>query len=211
MKYNLTKTEKYILVLKNEPLEIGDWCYGLDINSGDYITTIHPAGSHDLYNKHPKVIAHLPINNTEYLEGVDVLPELSESPSLEDDVEKLAIKEVGVDGEVYNEFDHLNYIKGYNKAKETYKYTEDDLKKAFKDGGDVISWSDFGVKVKYNNFEHWFDYNIKSKIPIDFECEMEEEEVSYKIGGIKHRTFIKQQKKITNSKGITEWVGKYIY
>jgi hypothetical protein len=44
-----------------------------------------------------------------------------------------------------------------NLFEETPKYTKEDLKKAFNDGAAVKQWSDFGVEMKYENFDVWFE------------------------------------------------------
>ena len=74
-----------------------------------------------------KIIGHKPLGNAIPLKGVGPLE------SVIDEVEALAIEEVGIDGNIYNESDHLSFIKGYKKAMEKYKYTEEDMKKAIKD------------------------------------------------------------------------------
>ena len=79
---------------------------------------------------------HLPLNNAPVIEGIELLP------PLEDEADKLAkikypifmlpYKTLG--GNVYdtdvNSSLRLAYKEGYNKAKEDYKYTEEDMKKA---------------------------------------------------------------------------------
>ena len=42
-------------------------------------------------------------------------------------------------------------------------FTKKDLEIAFKEGGDVVGWSDMGVTMKHENFESWFDLFIKRK------------------------------------------------
>lgn len=41
-----------------------------------------------------------------------------------------------------------------NKQKEMY--SEEDLKEAFKNGSTVTSWSDYGVEMRYEDFDTWF-------------------------------------------------------
>ena len=36
-------------------------------------------------------------------------------------------------------------------------YSEEDMRKAFKDGSWVTSWSDMGIEMKYDTFEKWFE------------------------------------------------------
>jgi len=100
----LIKTDDYLLVVDDSEIKGGD--YRVNIQRG-YIKLVDD--NPEYYNKRndvfKKVIAHLPLNNSPILQGVDLLPPLEE----ETDVEKRV----------------LAYIAGYNKAKETYKYTEE--------------------------------------------------------------------------------------
>ena len=198
MRHSIIKVGNYLLVVSDELLEIGDWCYGLDIN-GDYVNTVHEAGSHDLHCKHPKIIAHLPLNNSPILEGVDLLP------PLEDDVEKLA--------EIYttNETDSTlkliskySFRDGYNKAKETYKYTEEDLKNAFNEGYSIRD--SYGDNSNNMTADEYIQSLQQPKLPIAFECKMNITHCDRCPDG-----FERWSKTITNSQGRTEWVGKYIY
>jgi hypothetical protein len=121
------------------------------------------------------VISHLPLNNSPILEGVDLLP------PLEDDVEKLAdeiSKKHGFPERVT--ISRESFKSGYNKAKEKYKYTEEDM------------WE------------------------IGFKCEIELCEESCKHNWCKHRGCQNpirgdSIKTTTNSQGLTQWVGEYIY
>jgi hypothetical protein len=130
MKHNIIKTENYLLVVDDSKIKEMDWVYDVYDESPKYIT---PVIILPLPNNFKKIIAHLPLNNSPILEGVDLLP------PLEDDVEKLAEEE-------YREFPHSPkdktdwhynrdvhcfkkrkaFIKGYNKAKETL-YTREQV------------------------------------------------------------------------------------
>jgi hypothetical protein len=98
------------------------------------------------------------------------------------------------------------FIQGYNKAKETYKYTEEDIQKAFIAGEErIINKPNSSELDDFTNF-------IKSlqqpKRPKYFECEMED------YGQFDCGVFMKdgeEPKTITNSQGQTELVGEYIY
>lgn len=130
----LTITDNYILITSDEEIKEGEW--QLDTkNRLSRFSTI----SMNLYGEsYKKVIAHLPITDSADLRGVPLLPPL---PSGEDSVEKLACEELGYNYNnwikfhskdastiVYQEVN--DWKKGYNKAKEKYRFTEVDMRKA---------------------------------------------------------------------------------
>jgi len=151
-----------------------------------------------------KIIYHLPINNSPILEGVPLLP------PLEDEVEKLAEQE-------YREFPnnpkdkpdwHYNrdincfrkrkaFVKGYNTAKEKYKYTEEDIDKAYWAGMKFVG-EDKG------SYEEFIQSLQQPKYPVGFESE--DEVYMYSINGD-----IMKPKTTTNSQGQTVLVGNYKY
>ena len=154
------------------------------------------------------IIGHRPFTDAAILEGVPLLPEFSQ----EDDVVELALRTYPFGNSERNAL-----ITGYNKAKETYKYTEDDLiavwNIAFEEGvslddeiNDPVSFKDVIQSLQ------------QPKRPKYFECEMEPK---YKhigaVKGIYGSGFRKQNlmyglpKTITNSQGQKELVGSYIY
>jgi hypothetical protein len=165
---------------------------------------------------------HLPLNNAPILEGVPLLP------PLEDDVEKLEMeyfielekrREVAKNftGQVagrhpdafsHSEMIYMNrgYIEGYNKAKEKYKFTKEDL---FMLAAKVVN--DI-AKNKGNTDWNMFttpkmiaeEFIQQPKYPVAFECEIE----LYDEGGFSPE---RNPKTITNSQGLTQVVGKYIY
>ena len=215
MKHKIIKTDNNLLIVSNEEIKEGDWVFN-DISKEIYQFT----ENYVPYEK--KIIAHLPINDSSILEGVDLLP------SLEDEVEKLA-------KEYYQKYllsphhgdgakqDYIDCVKfGYNKTKEKYKYTEEDLKKAIEISKDI----------KYVTFS--IDEIIKSlqqsKYPVAFESEMEINNCDgcranapfdgyyHRMGSGSYPDLMVCQKnkynkvKITNNlQGQNVWSGKYIY
>ena len=207
MKNEIIYTDDYALILSDEHIKdvrphkgkyhLED---GLTINKfPDYLTDL---GACKL------IIAHRPLTNAPILEGVPLLPEFSQ----EDDVVELALRTYPFGNSERNAL-----ITGYNKAKETYKYTEDDLiavwNVAFEEGvslddeiNDPVSFKDVIQSLQ------------QPKRPKYFECEMEPK---YKhigaVKGIYGSGFRKQNlmyglpKTITNSQGQKELVGSYIY
>jgi flagellar biosynthesis/type III secretory pathway protein FliH len=185
MKHKLIKTDNYLLVVDDK------------IEEGDFLLSkegiIHANFEWNFGDK--RIIAHLPLNNSPILEGVDLLP------PLEDDVEKLANKWAIDNSDITMESNsalNKGFKGGYNKAKEKYKYTEEDMRKAI-DMAQEESWDEGG----YLGLEHEPNKIIQSlqqpKYPVAFECEMERNLVSDK------------PKTITNSQGQTQLVGTYIY
>jgi hypothetical protein len=146
------------------------------------------------------IIAHLPLNNSPIMDGVDLLP------PLEDEVEKLAYKYNPV-MKLDNEFIRTGFKAGYNKAKEKYKYTEDDV---IDFTMKMISQYVVGNKDIWNRDLLKETLSLKQpKLPIEFECEIEKKEGRLMvIPPCKHCI---KPKTITNSKGINQWVGKYIF
>ena len=45
----------------------------------------------------------------------------------------------------------------FAKLQQEKMYSEEDMRKAFKDGSWVTSWSDMGIEMKYDTFEQWFE------------------------------------------------------
>jgi hypothetical protein len=92
-------------------------------------------------------------------------------------------------------------IDGYNKSKEKYKYTEEDLRiaiqQAFLSGVERLE--------DFEKVESMIMENIQQpKYPIGFECEIEV--YMHSINGD-----IVKPKTTTNSNGQTVWVGKYLF
>jgi hypothetical protein len=105
---------------------------------------------------------------------------------------------------------NLGVKDGYNKAKEKYKYTEEDLRKCWKACLDFNkpAGSDSGI-----NLEDFIQSLQQPKYPIGFECEMEKDfrynDDGEKIGLPIHDT--NKPKTTNNSQGQTVLEGKYIY
>ena len=207
MKNEIIYTDDYALIVSDEHIKdvrphkgkyhLED---GLTINRfPDYLTDL---GACKL------IIAHRPLTDAPILEGVPLLPEFKK----EDDVVELALRTYPFGNSERNAL-----ITGYNKAKETYKYTEDDLiavwNIAFEEGvslddeiNDPVSFKDVIQSLQ------------QPKRPKYFECEMEPK---YKhigaVKGIYGSGFRKQNlmyglpKTITNPQGQTELVGSYTY
>jgi hypothetical protein len=148
-------------------------------------------------------IAHLPLNGSPILQGVDLLP------PIEDYVEDLAKGEVGW-YDKNDDYEIKAFINGYNKAREKYKYTEEDIRKAI----------DMATTSKHDSTLIFFnaDEIIQSlhQYPTEF---VSEDEISHEGNGtystdlmdigVSNLKPIKVPKTITTAQGI-QWVGKYL-
>lgn len=170
MQHKLINTGDYLLIVDEDVTKAkeGCWMYRDDVKQ----VYCDKNFWFDFKEPYKKIIAHLPLNNSPILEGVDLLP------PIEDDVEKLA-------EDMYREFPtnpkdkpdwkynrdencfrkRKAFVKGYTKAKEKYKYTEEDMRiaiqQAFLSG--VERLEDFG-KV-----ESMIIGNIQQpKMPVSF-------------------------------------------
>ena len=156
------------------------------IHIPDYLLVVDDSGTR---------IAHLPLNYSPILEGVALLPPLEQ----EDDVEKLA-EEYGENIGNKNGTAAFDYKRGYNKAKEKYKWTNEDVI------GIVEKSRETGLTAEYLLL-----YLSQPKMPVGFECEM----VTMNKGYTDEKDYPYQQceinKTTTNSQGQTQWVGKYIF
>lgn len=195
MEHKIINTGNYLIIVDESEIKKEAYCY----DSINNILVFYKGSMKNIGFK--KVISYLPLNNSPILEGVILLP------PLEDEVEKLAedsaedVKENHADyrfREVYKEF----YKEGYNKHAEKYKYTEEDLRTAYEAGR--LNQGKINLR----------DYVIQSlqqpKMPVGFKCEMEKPSSSF---GAHMANFFGQSipKTTTNSQGLTQWIGEYIY
>jgi hydroxymethylpyrimidine pyrophosphatase-like HAD family hydrolase len=202
MKHDIIKTDNYLLIVSDEEITIGEYYAHNQKPTGIRILICE---NYTLPIDAKKIISHLPLNNSPILEGVDLLP------PLEDEVKKLADALGFYDSTEDNKGNRTTkaFIAGYNKAKEKYKYTEEDLRiaiqQAFLSG--VERLEDFG-KVESMLME-----NIQQpKYPIGFKCEMETPYTDAYAEDRMRRFYGKPKPKTTtNSQGQKVWVGTYVY
>ena len=216
MTHKLIHTPNYLLVVDDSEIKEGGFvlvsCSELDIietrKVKDYYNEqfLFDGGGQIHMDYCKKIIAHLPLNDSPILEGVDLLPPFEQ----EDDVDELA-KEYGEDIGNKDGTSAFDYKRGYNKAKEKYKYTEKDVNimvnnaVVFAESNTHLSVGEYATQ-----FKDFYDKCIQSlsqtKMPVVFECE---EKVSSDSMYVNH--VIYETKTITTSKGNTQWVGKYIH
>jgi len=204
MKHQLIQTENYLLIVDDSEIKIDDLYLNQTGNVIEKLTYRIPSSGHWC----KKIIAHLPLNGAPVLEGVDLLP------PIEDDVKKLALinaktpikehREQDINTEIWiSGARQVGFIEGYNKAKEKYKFTEEDLRKAI-----VDAWTERGLLTKSEAFlgdylEHYIQSLQQTKMPVGFECEWNTKQIPEF-----HQA---EPKTTTNSQGQTVWVGKYIF
>lgn len=225
MEKEIVYTYKYALILSDEEIKEGDYRINIQRNTIHFVDE-EPSYFNKRNDVFKKVIAHLPLSDAPILEGVPLLPSFSWSQ--QDDVQELAERE-------YREFPHnpkdktdwhynrdvhcfkkrKAFIKGYNKAKEKYKFTKVNMliirNKLVNilPTGDVSAWY---MITSISNYTKWFDEYLQSlqqQRPTHFECEMVDFEVDMGLGE-ECIEYSQYPKTITNSQGQVELVGKYL-
>lgn len=159
------------------------------VHTGNYLLIMDTSNTNPLdSSKVGDPIAHLPLNGSPILEGVPLLPPYSRHQ--EEGVEELA-QEWYDKGELTSAY---SFKAGYNKAREKYKYTEEDMRKALLVKHDGLD-ADYVIEV------------ISNKYPTEFECEVEEYG-HYEMGVDDYIKHGEKPKTITTAHGV-QWVGKY--
>jgi hypothetical protein len=200
MTHPIIKTENYLLVVDDSEIKQSDWIY----NEEREPSIVQCIGKGSLRGW-AKIIYHLPLNNAPTLEGVPLLPPLED-----EDISNLtfqAYKEQ--DKWTWGEFKDI-FPAGYNKAKEKYKYTEQDLRKAW-NAAYINALSDEETH-KPLFFEDFMQSRQQPKYPVAFESETVTPYTDgYADDRVRRFYGVPEPKTITNSQGLTQLVGKYVY
>lgn len=192
MKHNIIKTDNYLLVVDDSEIKVEEWFYNPNFN--EIGINHNPCGC-------KKIIAHLPLNNSPILEGVSLLPPLD----VEDDVEKMAKNATKIYvNEREKQTVYLEFINGYNKAREKYKFTEEDMEIMFHCG------RTYQGREGDTSFEEKLKTISQPKTPTHFDFEMRDYG-HYEIGVDDFIKFGEKPKTTTNPQGQTQVVGRYIY
>ncbi len=238
MKHELIKTENYHFVVSDE--EIKENTPYLNDQVVFISDDVFDEGNNPNQNKeNKKIIAHRPLNNALYLDGVDVLPEIEDDLHIHDAI-GYAGSEGHPDPHAFSEKQIAllhGYVEGFEKAKETYKYTEEDLMNLVQKAHEIYS-SGFGVAtdVKKQDLIDFTKSLNQPKLPVAFEREVEvlakepEEGGGYLyrikdgiVRGFSNTTLpfeelekvgwtlFERPKTFKHSDGKTEWVGNYIF
>ncbi len=210
MKYEIIYTEDCALIVSDEEIKPGDFNVPSDCNkSSDISRTSEEDLSivNDKFNGYKKIIGHRPFTSAAILEGVPMLPQFSKEKSVVSIAEEILLSHPDFKAEGFSEYQNGRFngiIDGFNKAKETYKFTEEDLETAMLKISEYLLESIENNKVP--NSGEKVDEIIQSlqqpKLPKYFQIEM----LCYV-----NPEFNEYPKTITNSEGQTELVGEYIY
>ncbi len=184
MTHKIIKVDNYLLVVDDSEIKVGDYFYSIR-EIVEQAVIDYPKNEH-----HGVILAHLPLNESSILNGVPLLP------PIEDDVEMLANEYIKGYEQHPPLYIKMGFIKGYKKAREKYKYTEEDMKLMFEYGyrkNDLKKWEAEDCLLFFHQY------------PTEFESEM--------VGVIEHKDgLVTNQyeipKTITTAQGI-QWVGKY--
>ncbi len=215
MKHNLVRINDYLFVIGgNYKSNIFPYLVIEKLTTGEYtVWQVDNPNDWDEKNQY-RILAHLPLNGTRYINDVPVLPARNQ----EDEAEE--IFPVGKHGAMHmpnrEMINNALRQQAYNKAKEKYKWTDEDVRNiimhSFLKGVDRGHYS----KEIENRIIQSFQ---QPKLPIAFEREMEPKfkkhigstkEVKGSGDRIKNK-YAGNPKTFINSEGRTEWVGKYIY
>jgi len=201
MKKEIVYTDKYALILSDEEIKEGDYYLLIPENKVKRANNVL-----SLNRDWKKVIGYLNLNDAPILEGVPLLPPLPQG----DDVDALA-KSQFRKSEYEIELRENAFVLGYNKAKEKYKYTEEDVRRAFHIGRLYMGREGDTTIVQF------MESIQQPSRPTHFECEMEithEGNGTYSTDlmdiGVSNLVPINIPKTITNSQGYIELVGKYL-
>ncbi len=210
MKYEIIYTEDCALIVSDEEIKPGDFNVPSDCNKSSDISRTSEEDLvivNDKFNGYKKIIGHRPFTSAAILEGVPMLPQFSKEKSVVSIAEEILLSHPDFKAEGFSEYQNGRFngiIDGFNKAKETYKFTEEDLETAMLKISEYLLESIENNKVP--NSGEKVDEIIQSlqqpKLPKYFQIEM----LCYV-----NPEFNEYPKTITNSEGQTELVGEYIY
>jgi hypothetical protein len=210
MRYEIIYTEDCALIVSDEEIKPGDFNVPSDCNKSSDISRTSEEDLvivNDKFNGYKKIIGHRPFTNAAILEGVPMLPQFSKEKSVVSIAEEILLSHPDFKAEGFSEYQNGRFngiIDGFNKAKETYKFTEEDLETAMLKISEYLLESIENNKVP--NSGEKVDEIIQSlqqpKLPKYFQIEM----LCYV-----NPEFNEYPKTITNSEGQTELVGECIY
>jgi hypothetical protein len=205
MKHEIIYTEHYALIVSDEKVVEGDTLFCTEIKNlmiGGITSEQLRYLDSEIFKK---VIAHRPLTDAPILEGVPLIPPFSRCQ--EDGAENAVSEFKKTYGSLgAADYELSAFSKGYNKAKETYKYTEEDLRKAFLEGNKYPQESKLLPDFYLGNFYNRFIQSLQQpKRPKYFEYEMAR---ITKFNG--EPDYFEPNSK-PNPQGQTELVGEYIY
>lgn len=208
MTHKLIKTDNYLLVVDDSEIKEGD-CY-LSPSGIWFYNNLNPNHSKDCN----KVIAHLSLNGSPILEGVDLLPALGDVKQIVEEEYSRHVNNYGLDSKELQNAYKAGIWDGYNKAREKYKYTLSDIEAAVAFGMSLERFKDDEHKLSDDAEFKGFIQSLH-QYPTEF---ISDDEISHQGSGtystdlmdigVSNLKPIKVPKTITTAQGI-QWVGKY--
>jgi hypothetical protein len=208
MKHEIIYTDDYALIVSDEQIKDVRPHKGKFHLEKGYIINQFPTYLTDL-TECKLIIAHRPLTDAPILEGVPFLPEFSQDNDVED-LAKDVFPYLGPERVKSEQNRHTDILRcgfkaGYNKAKETYKFAEDDLRKVIEASRDIryVTYSEEEIiqSIQQPKLPQYFECKEQKDCPYDFtsRCTMDRCDCKTKL------------KTTTNVQGYTELVGDYIY
>ena len=201
MKHEIIYTEHYALIVSDEKVVEGDTLFCTEIKNlmiGGITSEQLRYLDSEIFKK---VIAHRPLTDAPILEGVPLIPLFSRCQ--EDGAENAVSEFKKTYGSLgAADYELSAFSKGYNKAKETYKYTEEDILDAWELGASE------GLPLTREKKDKLIKSLQQPKRPKYFECEYKPI-TPHKYTVDDHLEV--ELKTITNSQGQKELVGEYTY
>jgi hypothetical protein len=201
MVYKIVKTDDYLLVLgKNYKSDSFPYTVAEKLTTGDYqLWQVDNPNDVDEPNQF-EILAHLPLNGSPVLKYVALLPPYSRHQ--EDGLDKKSVdfvREIGG-----TEQQRLAFKDGYLEAREKFRYTEEDVRKAIEMARPQGFRRSEGYLVKHTDEEI---IQSLSQYPTEFETEDVKDYSSTPKKGFELSSFL-VPKTITTAQG-RQWVGKY--
>jgi hypothetical protein len=198
MTHKIIKVDNYLLVVDDSEIKVGDYFYSIR-GIVEQAVIDYPKNEH-----YGVIIAHLPLNGSSILQGVDLLP------PIEDGIEEAekAFTEV-LDSETKQVYDKMQldatehgFIVGYNRARDKYGLTLSKLIDLY------VNETGYGMDMWSNEENETMSTIAKiiqsfHQYPSEFECEMESVRQPPPSRG-----FSVVPITVISAQGV-EWVGKY--
>ena len=163
MKKLIRLSDKHYVVVDDSEINIGEWCYGKDINDNMKVT-IHQAGSNDLFYQNPQITHSF----GKQLEGVINKPlseveEIINGYSLED-MSLIDACSIQSETTLSSDFEFQAYIKGYQQGFKAHQelvkdklFTIDDMRKSIdmarETSEEIYMHPEYGFKNDYTENE----------------------------------------------------------
>ena len=207
--YKIIQTQDYLLVVDENQISVnGEIGYYKDCNVFQtYQSKLDLTGN--IYKHFKKVLAHLPLNNSPVLEGVDLLAELPTQLDLylEIDTECALLEDV-LHGKEGKRISYIRKLFGDYKAA-TKTYSEGNLQGLIQV---LLEAHTIGTTVfMKRKADEYIQSLNKPKLPVGFEAEYNKSPLEEMMPEMEGRLQFSQVKTIPNEQGIPVWQGTYVY